>query len=589
MTTVKTSGEKVSLITPKSRNGISHSSKKPLIQPKLKIGAPDDPYEREADAMADKVMSMPASEVPIQRKCHPCAEEETQQKPLAGQITPLVQRQAFPEEQEEPIQPKLIQRQSLPEEQEEPIQPKFMQREAPPIEQEEPIQPKANQGIQRNENGEGSTSPSFESKLNSSKGGGQKLPDDTRGFMESRFGADFSGVRVHTDNNAIQMNQAVGARAFTHGNDIHFNHGKYNPNSSSGRHLLAHELTHVLQQKVCNATKQVQCNSIPWFKIIDESRENIVNQTKSGLAASARNFQFAAGLVISKYKSLERANARLGAVLLDVAMGFGIPHLSTYLAGHAGRLLANKLITKSSYWMLRKFLENKDMTKAFFTGTVKLTGDITRRYSNYGPAGESESISFVKSLWNDFNSMVKRVNGNLHQKSLFGDKELSFLWMMHYDGIINLDYYEILITDMVERFKSEVKPIGNFQYRKWGYYENRAYWIKARSWDLNGKIIPIKRMAIVTYYPDKRSYAFRHWVSPDLLCAAKKKSAYFDNPLKKPDKHDKSNKKLNTLDINDLDNSVRFPAFFNEKSRLWIRADQEFDPCMKDINSALQH
>jgi len=66
--------------------------------------------------------------------------------------------------------------------------------------------------------------------------------------MESAFGTDFSGVRVHTDAEADALNQAVNAVAFTTGQDVFFRQGAYNPSHSSGRELLAHELTHVVQQ-----------------------------------------------------------------------------------------------------------------------------------------------------------------------------------------------------------------------------------------------------------------------------------------------------------------------------------------------------
>ncbi|MEB3356329.1 MAG: DUF4157 domain-containing protein [Synechococcales bacterium] len=85
----------------------------------------------------------------------------------------------------------------------------------------------------------------FESQLAKHKGSGQPLSDETRAFMEPRFGADFSGVRVHE---APQESGAIGAQAFTHGQDIYFNSGKYNPGASSGKELLAHELTHTIQQ-----------------------------------------------------------------------------------------------------------------------------------------------------------------------------------------------------------------------------------------------------------------------------------------------------------------------------------------------------
>ena len=85
----------------------------------------------------------------------------------------------------------------------------------------------------------------FESQLGHHKGGGRPLSDETRAYMEPRFGADFSNVRVHE---APTLASGIQAKAFTHGQDIYFNSGKYNPGSSSGKELLAHELTHTIQQ-----------------------------------------------------------------------------------------------------------------------------------------------------------------------------------------------------------------------------------------------------------------------------------------------------------------------------------------------------
>ncbi len=84
----------------------------------------------------------------------------------------------------------------------------------------------------------------LESRLNGSKGGGNALAPEVRAFMEPRFGADFSAVRVHTDGEAVQMNQELGAQAFAHGSDVYFGPGK----SPGNDELTAHELTHVVQQ-----------------------------------------------------------------------------------------------------------------------------------------------------------------------------------------------------------------------------------------------------------------------------------------------------------------------------------------------------
>jgi hypothetical protein len=80
-------------------------------------------------------------------------------------------------------------------------------------------------------------------------GGGTPLDKDTRQFMESRLGHDFGDVRVHTDSKAAESAKAVNAQAYTVGTDVVFQSGKYAPETHEGKHMLAHELTHVVQQR----------------------------------------------------------------------------------------------------------------------------------------------------------------------------------------------------------------------------------------------------------------------------------------------------------------------------------------------------
>jgi hypothetical protein len=179
-----------------------------LVQPKLTVGAPGDKYEIEADSMAERVMSMNVPDAPaaIQRK-EVGEEDPLQRSPLATSITPLIQRQD--DEEDVHSQPSV-------------------QRAA--------------------EAGGFQASSSVESGLASQQGGGSPLDEGVRSFMEPRFGNDFSSVRIHTGSNAVQMNKELHAQAFTHGSDIYFNAGRYNPGSDEGKRLLAHELTHVVQQ-----------------------------------------------------------------------------------------------------------------------------------------------------------------------------------------------------------------------------------------------------------------------------------------------------------------------------------------------------
>ena len=175
------------------------------IQEKLKVGQPEGVYEQEADRVADEVMRMP--EPGVQRQVEVEEEEEIlQTKPLVDQITPLVQRQVEEEEEEEMLQTK------------------------------------------SREDATSEVSNDLESQINTIKGSGRPLAESERSFFEPRFGADFSQVRVHTDAQATKSARAVNARAFTVGSDVAFGTGQYASGTHAGNHLLAHELTHIIQQ-----------------------------------------------------------------------------------------------------------------------------------------------------------------------------------------------------------------------------------------------------------------------------------------------------------------------------------------------------
>lgn len=86
-------------------------------------------------------------------------------------------------------------------------------------------------------------------EIESVTSGGKSLPPATRSFLEPRFGRNFSDVRVHTGSKADEAARSINARAFTYGKDIVFQNGEYQPNTRQGKELLAHELTHVEQQR----------------------------------------------------------------------------------------------------------------------------------------------------------------------------------------------------------------------------------------------------------------------------------------------------------------------------------------------------
>jgi hypothetical protein len=171
----------------------------PFFQRQITLGKANDPAEKEADQIADRVVEGRKAEGAFFSAAPP--------------PPPIINRQK--EEQEEELQ--------------------------------------------RKEEGTAQTSPSadFGERLNqASAKGGRPLAENTRREMEGSIGADFSNVRVHTDSTAAGLSQEVNAKAFTYGNDIFFNQGYYQTDTKQGKHLLAHELTHTVQQGASSQGKQ---------------------------------------------------------------------------------------------------------------------------------------------------------------------------------------------------------------------------------------------------------------------------------------------------------------------------------------------
>jgi len=236
------------------------------IQPKLKISEPNDSYEQEADRVADTVMRM--SEPAIQRQSkseedenNETKEEKIQAKPVADQITPLVQRQSEnsveekEEDEEETVQPKsVIQRQAeSDEEKEEPVQAKAILGWSASLVQrqrENSAEKKEDTSIQAKSlhANMATRSRHLEAELDIMRGQGEPLPGSARAFFERRFGHDFGQVRIHADGQAARSANNISAQAFTRKEDIFFGNGRYQPHTAPGRQLLAHELTHVVQQ-----------------------------------------------------------------------------------------------------------------------------------------------------------------------------------------------------------------------------------------------------------------------------------------------------------------------------------------------------
>ncbi len=208
----------------------------------MNVSQPGDPSEMEADRVADSVMRMQDAPSSVFRSAATVSregeEEEEVQAKLADGVQPNLSRQAEVAregEEEEEVATKRLDTVSRE---------VTVAREG--AEEEEEV---ATKRVSRSESADvengGDVSHIVKQGLS---GGGQPLDSASRAFFEPRLGHDLSNIRVHTGTEASASAEQVNARAYAVGGDIAFKSGEYNPGTSAGRHLIAHELTHTVQQ-----------------------------------------------------------------------------------------------------------------------------------------------------------------------------------------------------------------------------------------------------------------------------------------------------------------------------------------------------
>ncbi len=278
------------------KDNTSHAFFKPSespIQTKLTIGKPGDVFEREADAVADKVVNQPAmdnvapgvqrqdmlqrqdDQASLRLQMEEEKKEEIATKPKLQmeeekkeEVATKPELQMEEEKKEEvATKPELQMEEEKKEEvatkpelqmeeekkEEVATKPELQMEE----EKKEEVATKPELQMEEEKKEEVATKPesqsqsagkSLTSQLQRTKGQGHPLPKATLLEMSKALGQDFTTVRIHTDQAAVDMNQQLKSQAFTHGQDIYFNQGKFDPESKAGKQLLAHELTHVVQQ-----------------------------------------------------------------------------------------------------------------------------------------------------------------------------------------------------------------------------------------------------------------------------------------------------------------------------------------------------
>jgi hypothetical protein len=214
----------------RATNNLLRGGKGPVVQTKMTVTDANDSHEKEADAVAEQIISGGNSSV-----------ERAPEEELA---TKRLQRED--EAPEDEISEKRIERMPDPASMsDDDIATSRVQREDEAPEDEISEKRIQRKGVDMSKSFD--VGGQVEDQIRNTSGG-QKLDAGIQTKMESGTGQDFSNVRVHTDSNADALSNSLGARAFTTGTDIFFKQGEYNPGSDAGQKLIAHEGTHVIQQ-----------------------------------------------------------------------------------------------------------------------------------------------------------------------------------------------------------------------------------------------------------------------------------------------------------------------------------------------------
>lgn len=268
------------------------------IQPSLKVSSPKDPAEKEAEATAKKIMRMtlPESSVAFVKTG------------MGGGVF----RQVKPEEKEKKLQRRF----------ESPYITRFAACGIFTQKAE-----KEEKKILRKAEGQPNVASNVAADIQSSLATGAPLPLSVRRFMEPRFRADFSNVRLHTGEKSARLNRHLSAQAFTLGNNIFFGKDKFRPESSEGKELIAHELTHTIQQGAAaqrseDATVTQQSPALLQRLGLSDALDYFAD--KANMIPGFRMFTIVLGVNPINMSRVERSAANIMRAIVEFLPGGGL-------------------------------------------------------------------------------------------------------------------------------------------------------------------------------------------------------------------------------------------------------------------------
>ena len=394
----------------------------PVIQPKLEINEPGDEFEQEADEVADQVMKMSGSE-----------EEDTSDIQLSKDSGQDIQLKCAECEEEESIQKKPL--------------------------------------VQRSGEGPATVSQEFTTQLNTTKGNGKPLNPKTSQELGSKMGTDLSKVKIHTDQQAVQMSQSINAKAFTHGQDIYFNQGQYNPESHSGKHLLAHELTHTVQQAGPNIQRKEKYKGLEDNIDLSTRKKIQIQSYRMTLGTSFKDLLANGKNNISDLAGIKEKDAVNNAIFVGVPefLKQGTRNIAVEMMKGANPLLGagqERGATSieqalNSSWTIAVSLEEPDQQKVIDTYTDKkvkkalrkeLDGSVAYRFTFYTGSRDRDPWNLLIERLGEADFSKREVKKG--EKKF--EEHYQFLDKTEADALTKLPNSEVVFKDFSDSEKAEI-------------------------------------------------------------------------------------------------------------------------------------
>jgi hypothetical protein len=316
-------------------------------------------------------------------------------------------------------------------------------------------------------------SQELESHISKLDSGGRPMNKKEKTFYEPKFGRDFSKVRIHENDSSAEK---IHAKAYTTNNHIVFNQGEYSGESINGKKLMAHELTHVVQQGNKSAVSRTELASIQrqdepspgTESLSQEERDWLYTRLTLRMNLAYTKFVDACNAHQRQIRDLAAQNVDIANLVLDVALAFATRGLSRIItAGISGSVRQGA--SDAVYRVALGALDRADQITAAATSIGK---DLAKR-GFQEVFSRSEEEQFVQDLKQIMSESIDVIHGNLNNSS---DEELSILFFNYDPSIATLNYYEQMLAQMISAYRNQIMPIGRRTDERYGI--NSLRWIE---------------------------------------------------------------------------------------------------------------